>query len=105
MTAAFTFPGQGSQAVGMGKALADAFPAARAVFDEVDAALGDKLTSVMWDGPPETLQLTENAQPALLATSIAVLRVLEAEAGVDLANKVAFVAGHSLGEYSALTAA
>jgi len=102
---AFVFPGQGSQAVGMGKALADAFPAAKAVFDEVDAALGDKLSSVMWDGPADTLTLTENAQPALLATSIAVLRVLQAEAGVDLAKKVAFVAGHSLGEYSALTAA
>jgi len=102
---AFVFPGQGSQAVGMGKALADAFPAAKAVFDEVDAALDDKLSSVMWDGPADTLTLTENAQPALLATSIAVLRVLQAEAGVDLAKKVAFVAGHSLGEYSALTAA
>ena len=105
MSIAFVFPGQGSQAVGMGKALADAFPAAKAVFDEVDAALGDKLSSVMWDGPADTLTLTENAQPALLATSIAVLRVLQAEAGVDLAKKVAFVAGHSLGEYSALTAA
>jgi [acyl-carrier-protein] S-malonyltransferase len=89
----------------MGKALADQFPEAKAVFDEVDAALGDKLTSVMWDGPAETLTLTENAQPALLATSIAVLRVLEAEAGVDLKRDVAFVAGHSLGEYSALAAA
>ena len=105
MSIAFVFPGQGSQAVGMGKALADAFPAAKAVFDEVDAALDDKLSSVMWDGPADTLTLTENAQPALLATSIAVLRVLQAEAGVDLAKKVAFVAGHSLGEYSALTAA
>jgi [acyl-carrier-protein] S-malonyltransferase len=105
MSIAFVFPGQGSQTVGMGKALADAFPAAKAVFDEVDAALGDKLTAVMWDGPAETLTLTENAQPALLATSIAVLRVLQAEAGVDLAKNIAFVAGHSLGEYSALTAA
>jgi [acyl-carrier-protein] S-malonyltransferase len=105
MSIAFVFPGQGSQTVGMGKALADAFPAAKAVFDEVDAALGDKLTTVMWDGPAENLTLTENAQPALLATSIAVLRVLQAEAGVDLAKNVAFVAGHSLGEYSALTAA
>src|SRR5690348_7992020 len=77
MTAAFTFPGQGSQAVGMGKALADAFPAAKAVFNEVDAALGDKLTTIIWDGPAETLQLTENAQPALMAVSIATLRVLE----------------------------
>lgn len=81
MTAAFTFPGQGSQAVGMGKALADAFPAARAVFDEVDAALGEKLTATIWDGPAETLQLTENAQPALMAVSVATLRVLESEAG------------------------
>ena len=76
MTAAFTFPGQGSQAVGMGKALAEAFPAARAVFDEVDSALAEKLTAIIWDGPAETLQLTENAQPALMAVSIATLRVL-----------------------------
>ncbi|MBN9147446.1 MULTISPECIES: ACP S-malonyltransferase [unclassified Nitrobacter] len=105
MTAAFTFPGQGSQAVGMGKALAEAFPAAKAVFDEVDAALGEKLTAVIWDGPAETLQLTENAQPALMAVSIATLRVLEAEAGFSVARDAAFVAGHSLGEYSALAAA
>ena len=105
MTAAFTFPGQGSQAVGMGKALAEAFPAARAVFDEVDAALGEKLTATMWDGPGETLQLTENAQPALMAVSIAALRVLESEAGFSVAKDAAFVAGHSLGEYSALAAA
>ena len=105
MTAAFTFPGQGSQAVGMGKALAEAFPAARAVFDEVDAALGEKLTSIIWDGPAETLQLTENAQPALMAVSIATLRVLESEAGFSVAKDAAFVAGHSLGEYSALAAA
>lgn len=105
MTAAFTFPGQGSQSVGMGKALADAFPAARAVFDEVDAALGQKLSAVMWDGPIETLTLTENAQPALMAVSLATIRVLEAEAGLDLARDAAFVAGHSLGEYSALAAA
>lgn len=105
MTAAFTFPGQGSQAVGMGKALADAFPAARAVFDEVDAALGEKLTSVIWDGPAETLQLTQNAQPALMAVSLATLRVLESEAGFDVGRDAAFVAGHSLGEYSALAAA
>jgi [acyl-carrier-protein] S-malonyltransferase len=104
MTAAFTFPGQGSQAVGMGKALAEAFPAARAVFDEVDAALGEKLTNIIWDGPAETLQLTENAQPALMAVSLATLRVLEAEAGFSVAD-AAFVAGHSLGEYSALAAA
>ncbi len=105
MTAAFTFPGQGSQAVGMGKALADAFPAARAVFDEVDAALSEKLTAVMWDGPSETLQLTENAQPALMAVSMAALRVLESEAGVSVGRDAAYVAGHSLGEYSALAAA
>ncbi len=105
MTAAFTFPGQGSQTVGMGKALADEFPAARAVFDEVDAALGQKLTSIIWEGPAETLQLTENAQPALMAVSVATLRVLETEAGIDIARDAAFVAGHSLGEYSALAAA
>jgi [acyl-carrier-protein] S-malonyltransferase len=105
MSIAFVFPGQGSQAVGMGKALADAFPAAKAVFDEADAALADKLTAIMWEGPAETLTLTENAQPALLTMSVAVQRVLEAEAGVDLKRDVAFVAGHSLGEYSALTAA
>ncbi len=81
MTAAFVFPGQGSQAVGMGKALAEAFPAARAVFDEVDEALGEKLSAIMWEGPAETLTLTENAQPALMAVSLAVMRVLEAEAG------------------------
>ena len=105
MTAAFTFPGQGSQAVGMGKALADAFPAARAVFDEVDSALGEKLTAIIWDGPAETLQLTENAQPALMAVSIATLRVLESEAGFSVGRDAAYVAGHSLGEYSALAAA
>uniref|UniRef100_Q07LE4 Malonyl CoA-acyl carrier protein transacylase n=1 Tax=Rhodopseudomonas palustris (strain BisA53) TaxID=316055 RepID=Q07LE4_RHOP5 len=105
MTAAFTFPGQGSQAVGMGKALAEAFPVARAVFDEVDAALGEKLTAIIWDGPAETLQLTENAQPALMAVSLATLRVLETEAGFDVGRDAAFVAGHSLGEYSALAAA
>jgi [acyl-carrier-protein] S-malonyltransferase len=105
MTAAFTFPGQGSQAVGMGKALAEAFPAARAVFDEVDSALGQKLTAIIWDGSAETLQLTENAQPALMAVSLATMRVLEAEAGLVLARDAAFVAGHSLGEYSALAAA
>jgi [acyl-carrier-protein] S-malonyltransferase len=105
MTAAFVFPGQGSQAVGMGKALAEAFPPARAVFDEVDAALGEKLTAIMWDGPADRLTLTENAQPALMAVSVAVMRVLEAEAGIDLARDAKFVAGHSLGEYSALAAA
>jgi [acyl-carrier-protein] S-malonyltransferase len=105
MTAAFVFPGQGSQAVGMGKALADAFAPARAVFDEVDAALGEKLTATMWEGPADKLTLTENAQPALMAVSLAVMRVLEAEAGLDLKRDVRFVAGHSLGEYSALAAA
>jgi [acyl-carrier-protein] S-malonyltransferase len=105
MTAAFTFPGQGSQAVGMGKALADAFPVARAVFDEVDAALAEKLTATIWEGPAEKLQLTENAQPALMAVSIATLRVLESEAGFSIGRDAAFVAGHSLGEYSALAAA
>src|ERR1700752_1301671 len=105
MTAAFTFPGQGAKAVGMGKALAEAFPAARAVFDEVDAALGDRLTAIIWDGPAETLQLTENAQPALMAVSLATLRVLETEAGFSVVQHAAFVAGHSLGEDSALAAA
>ena len=105
MTAAFTFPGQGSQVVGMGKALAEAFPVARTVFDEVDAALGERLTATIWEGPSETLQLTENAQPALMAVSIATLRVLETEAGFSVARDAAFVAGHSLGEYSALAAA
>jgi [acyl-carrier-protein] S-malonyltransferase len=105
MAIAFVFPGQGSQAVGMGKALAEAFPAALAVFEEADAALGEKLSSLMWEGPAEALTLTENAQPALLTMSVAVQRVLEAEAGIDLRRDVAFVAGHSLGEYSALTAA
>lgn len=105
MTVAFTFPGQGSQAVGMGKALAEAFPAARAVFAEVDDALGEKLSAIVFEGPLETLTLTENAQPALMAVSLAVTRVLQAEAGLDLARDVAYVAGHSLGEYSALAAA
>jgi [acyl-carrier-protein] S-malonyltransferase len=102
---AFIFPGQGSQAVGMGKALADAFPQARAVFEEVDAALSQKLSQLMWDGPAEELTLTANAQPALMAVSLAVMRVLEAEAGLDLQRDAAFLAGHSLGEYSALAAA
>ncbi|MFO1118428.1 MAG: ACP S-malonyltransferase [Beijerinckiaceae bacterium] len=105
MARAFVFPGQGSQAVGMGKALAESFPAARAVFDEVDSALGEKLSALMFDGPEADLTLTANAQPALMAVSIAVLRVLEAEAGLDLARDAKFVAGHSLGEYSALAAA
>ena len=104
MSVAFTFPGQGSQAVGMGKELAETYPEARAVFEEVDEALGEKLSSVMFEGPEETLTLTANAQPALMAVSMAVVRVLEAK-GLDLTSKVAFVAGHSLGEYSALCAA
>jgi [acyl-carrier-protein] S-malonyltransferase len=101
---AFTFPGQGSQAVGMGKELGEAFPEARAVFAEVDDALGQKLSTVMFEGPAETLQLTENAQPALMAVSMAVIRVLEAK-GISVKSSAAFVAGHSLGEYSALCAA
>jgi len=105
MTIAFIFPGQGSQAVGMGKALADSFSAARNVFDTVDEALGEKLTTIMWEGPADRLTLTENAQPALMAVSLAAMRVLECEAGIDVARDAAFVAGHSLGEYSALAAA
>lgn len=105
MTVAFVFPGQGSQTVGMGKALADAFPVAKAVFDEVDAALSEKLSTLIFEGPIETLTLTENAQPALMAVSLAAFRVLQAEAGLDLARNAKFVAGHSLGEYSALAAA
>jgi [acyl-carrier-protein] S-malonyltransferase len=105
MARAFVFPGQGSQAVGMGKALADAFPQARAVFDEVDAALSQKLSGLMFEGSADALTLTANAQPALMAVSLAAIRVLEAEAGLDLARDAAFVAGHSLGEYSALAAA
>jgi [acyl-carrier-protein] S-malonyltransferase len=101
---AFTFPGQGSQAVAMGKDLAAAFPEARAVFDEVDAALGQELSEVMFEGPDETLRLTANAQPALMAVSLAVVRVLESK-GVRVADAAAYVAGHSLGEYSALCAA
>ena len=105
MATAFVFPGQGSQVVGMGKGLAEAFAPARQVFEEVDAALGQKLSETIWNGPAETLTLTENAQPALMAVSLATLRALEAEAGLDLGRDVAFVAGHSLGEYSALAAA
>jgi [acyl-carrier-protein] S-malonyltransferase len=105
MAVAFVFPGQGSQAVGMGKALAASFPPARQVFDEVDEALGSKLSAIVFEGPAETLTLTENAQPALMAVSLAILRVLEAEAGLDLKRDAQFVAGHSLGEYSALAAA
>lgn len=104
MSIAFIFPGQGSQAVGMGRELADAYPAARAVFAEVDDALGQKLSRLMWDGPADELILTENAQPALMAVSLAALRALE-DKGCTLSERVAYVAGHSLGEYSALAAA
>lgn len=104
MARAFVFPGQGSQAMGMGRALAETYPAAAAVFAEVDEALGEALSRTMWDGPAEALQLTENAQPALMACSMAALRALQAE-GVSLPRDAAFVAGHSLGEYSALCAA
>lgn len=103
MGIAFVFPGQGAQTIGMGRALAEAYPAAKAVFDEVDEALGENLSGLIWDGDIETLTLTENAQPALMATSIAAVRALEAE-GIDIA-RASFVAGHSLGEYSALAAA
>ena len=105
MTNAFIFPGQGSQTVGMGKALSAEFPEAAAVFAEVDDALGQKLSTLMFEGPNAELTLTANAQPALMAVSMAVIRVLEAEAGLDLARDARFVAGHSLGEYSALAAA
>jgi len=104
MTTAFVFPGQGSQAVGMGKALAETFAAAREVLAEVDDALTQPLSRLMFDGPEEDLTLTVNAQPALMAVSLAVLRVLEREAGLDLKRDVSYVAGHSLGEYSALAA-
>ena len=104
MSIAFIFPGQGSQAVGMGAELAKAYPAARAVFDEVDAALSQDLSRLMWEGPEDRLTLTENAQPALMAVSLAAMRALE-DKGFKLAPKVAYVAGHSLGEYSALAAA
>ncbi|MBS0478308.1 MAG: ACP S-malonyltransferase [Proteobacteria bacterium] len=102
---AFIFPGQGSQAVGMGKALADASPVARAVFEEVDEALGQRLSRLMFEGPADELTLTANAQPAIMANAIATLRVLEREGGVLLADKADYVAGHSLGEYTALCAA
>jgi [acyl-carrier-protein] S-malonyltransferase len=104
MSIAFTFPGQGSQSVGMGKDLADAFPEARRVFDEVDEALGEKLSQVIWEGPEEVLTLTANAQPALMAVSLAAVLALDSR-GFSLKGKVAYVAGHSLGEYSALAAA
>ncbi|MGQ0484131.1 MAG: ACP S-malonyltransferase [Hyphomicrobiales bacterium] len=105
MAIAFTFPGQGSQALGMGKALAEDFPAARAVFEEVDSALGQKLSRLMWEGAEADLTLTENAQPALMAVSMAVVRALETVHGITVAGTAKFVAGHSLGEYSALAAA
>ena len=105
MTRAFIFPGQGSQAVGMGKALADTFAAAREVFQEVDDALNQKLSRLMWEGPESDLVLTENAQPAIMAASLAIIRVLEREAGFSLAKHARLVAGHSLGEYTALCAA
>lgn len=104
MSYAFTFPGQGSQAVGMGKDLAAAYPEARAVFQEVDEALNQRLSAIMFEGPEDILRLTENAQPALMAVSVAVMRVLAAK-GIRLADHAAYVAGHSLGEYSALCAA
>jgi [acyl-carrier-protein] S-malonyltransferase len=104
MSIGFVFPGQGSQAVGMGKALAEAFPASREVFAEVDAALGQNLTKILWEGPADVLTLTENAQPGLMAVSLAAMRALEKESGISVAN-AAYVAGHSLGEYSALAAA
>ena len=103
MSRAFVFPGQGAQAIGMGKELAEAYPAARAVFEEVDEALGEPLSALIWDGDIDTLTLTQNAQPALMATSMAAMRALDAE-GVGI-SQAAFVAGHSLGEYSALAAA
>jgi [acyl-carrier-protein] S-malonyltransferase len=105
MTVAFVFPGQGSQSVGMGKALGENFSAARDVFAEVDDALDHKLSAIMWDGPADMLMMTENAQPALVAVSLAALRVLEAETGLDVLKEAKFVAGHSVGEYAALVAA
>ena len=104
MSIAFIFPGQGSQAVGMGAELAKAYPSARAVFEEVDTALSQNLSKVMWEGPESELTLTENAQPALMAVSLAAMRAM-GEKGVTLRSKVAYVAGHSLGEYSALATA
>src|SRR5258707_10783953 len=105
MKRAFVFPGQGSQMPGMGQALAAVFPAAREMFHEVDEALSQHLSRLKFEGPESELMLTENAQPALLAASLAVIRVLEREAGFDIARQAAYVAGHSLGEYSALAAA
>src|SRR5271155_774334 len=105
MTRAFIFPGQGSQAVGMGKALADAFAPARAVFQEIDDALSQKLSKLMWEGPESDLVLTENAQPAIMAASMAIIRTLEKESALNIAKHSRLVAGHSLGEYTALCAA
>src|SRR5258708_792378 len=105
MTRAIIFPGQGSQAVGMGKTLAEAFAAARETFQEVDDALNQKLSRLMWEGPESDLVLTENAQPAIMAASIAIVRIMQREGGFDLARHARLVAGHSLGEYSALCAA
>ncbi len=105
MTVAFVFPGQGSQVVGMGRSLAEAFAAARETFEEIDEALRQRLTRLMFEGPESDLTLTENAQPALMAVSLAAVRVIAREGGVRLADRIAFVAGHSLGEYSALAAA
>lgn len=104
MGTAFTFPGQGSQAIGMGKALAEAYPSARAIFEEVDEALGMSLSNIMWNGEVEELRLTENAQPALLSVSLAVVAVMERDFGISIKDKVSYVAGHSLGEYSAACA-
>ncbi|HMK88231.1 MAG TPA: ACP S-malonyltransferase, partial [Methylocystis sp.] len=105
MATAFIFPGQGSQTVGMGLALAEAYPSARAVFEAVDDALGEKLSRVIFEGPEAELTLTANAQPALMAVSVATIRALQSETGLDLGQAAKFVAGHSLGEYSALCAA
>ena len=103
MTTAFVFPGQGSQALGMGKPLAEAFPIAKQTFEEINDALGQNLTAIMWGEDAGALNLTENTQPALMAVSIAVTRVMESQGGLTLADKGAYVAGHSLGEYSGLT--
>ena len=105
MTRAFIFPGQGSQSIGMGKTLSETFPEAKEVFDEIDESLGQNLQKIMFEGPEDSLNLTENTQPALMAVSMAVVRILQKQGGIDLAKKCTFVAGHSLGEYSALTAA
>src|SRR4051812_38161927 len=105
MTRAFIFPGQGSQTVGMGKAVGEAFAAAREVYEEVDEALGQRLSPLMWNGPEDALLLTENAQPAIMAASMAIVRVLEREGGLEIARHARLTAGHSLGEYTALCAA